>query len=139
MENLSLLLGGLGQAVQVQYLIYALAGSAMGTLVGVLPGFGPSAGTAILIPLTAALDATGSIIMLTAIYYGAMYGGTITSVLINTPGEAASAITCLDGYAMARQGRAGPALAIAALGSFFAGTVATLASLIARYTASKNG
>lgn len=119
------------EALQAHYLVYALAGALMGTLVGVLPGFGPSAGTAVLIPLTASLDATGAIITLTAIYYGAMYGGTITSVLINTPGEAASAITCLDGHAMARQGRAGPALAIAAIGSFVGGIVATVALVVA--------
>lgn len=94
-------------------------------MIGVLPGLGPAAGTAILIPMTAALDPTGSIIMLAAIYYGAMYGGTITSVLLNTPGEAASAITCLDGYAMAKKGRAGAALSIAAIGSFVGGIVST--------------
>ncbi len=77
----------------------------LGTLIGVLPGLGPAAGTAILIPLTFSLDATGAIIMLCAIYYGAMYGGTITSVLINVPGEAASVVTCIDGHQMARQGR----------------------------------
>jgi putative tricarboxylic transport membrane protein len=98
----------------------------LGTLIGVLPGIGPAAGTAILIPVTVALDPTAAIIMLAAIYYGAMYGGTITSVLINTPGEAASAITCLDGYEMAKQGRAGAALAIAAIGSFIGGTIATM-------------
>ena len=98
----------------------------LGTLIGILPGIGPAAGTAILIPVTASLDPTGSIIMLAAIYYGAMYGGTITSVLINTPGEAASAVTCLDGYAMAKKGRAGPALSVAAIGSFIGGTIATI-------------
>ena len=110
--------------------MFAFAGCMLGTLIGLLPGLGPAAGTAILIPLTFSLDATGAIIMLCAIYYGAMYGGTITSVLINVPGEAASVITCIDGYAMARQGRAGSALAIAAIGSFVGGTAATIALVV---------
>src|ERR687896_538442 len=93
-------------------------------------GLGPAAGTAILIPLTFTLDATGAIIMLAAIYYGAMYGGTITSVLINVPGEAASVVTCIDGHAMARQGRAGSALGIAAIGSFVGGVLATVALVV---------
>lgn len=118
-------MGGFASVLQPTYLLYALVGCLLGTLIGVLPGIGPAAGTAILIPITTALDPTGSIIMLAAIYYGAMYGGTITSVLINTPGEAASAVTCLDGYEMAKQGRAGPALAVAALGSFVGGLIST--------------
>lgn len=126
MESFDLLIGGFVKVMQPEYLTYALVGCILGTLIGILPGIGPAAGTAILIPITTSLDPTGSIIMLAAIYYGAMYGGTITSVLINTPGEAASAVTCLDGYAMARIGRAGPALAIAAIGSFIGGTVATI-------------
>ena len=126
METFSLLIGGFEQALQPGYLLYALLGCLLGTLIGVLPGIGPAAGTAILIPITAGLDPTGSIIMLAAIYYGAMYGGTITSVLINTPGEAASAVTCLDGYAMAKMGRAGPALSVAAIGSFIGGIIATV-------------
>ena len=92
-------------ALTVPNLTFALVGCLLGTAIGVLPGLGPAAGTAILIPLTFSLDATGAIIMLAAIYYGAMYGGTITSVLINVPGEAASVVTCLDGHEMARQGR----------------------------------
>jgi putative tricarboxylic transport membrane protein len=126
METFDLLMGGFGTALQPTNLIFAFIGCVMGTLVGILPGIGPVAGTAILIPMTFSLDATPAIIMLAAIYYGAMYGGTLTSVLVNVPGEAASAITCLDGYEMAKKGRAGPALAVAALGSFFAGTVATM-------------
>lgn len=118
---------GLAAALSLQYLLYAFIGCLLGTLIGVLPGLGPAAGTAILIPLTFNLDATGAIIMLAAIYYGAMYGGTITSVLINVPGEAASVVTCLDGYQMARQGRAGTALGIAAMGSFVGGIFAALA------------
>ncbi|MFH1737731.1 MAG: tripartite tricarboxylate transporter permease [bacterium] len=126
METLILLLSGLETALQPTNLVFALLGCVVGTLVGILPGVGPVAGTAILLPLTFKLDPIPAIIMLSAIYYGAMYGGTITSVLMNVPGEAASAITCLDGYEMAKQGRGGPALAIAAIGSFFGGTVATM-------------
>ena len=121
-----MLIGGFATALKPTYLLFALIGCTMGTLIGVLPGIGPAAGTAILIPITVAMDPTAAIIMLSAIYYGAMYGGTITSVLINTPGEAASVVTCLDGYEMAKQGRAGSALAIAAIGSFIGGTVATM-------------
>ncbi|WP_395715141.1 tripartite tricarboxylate transporter permease [Reyranella sp.] len=127
MDALSHLLAGFAAALSVHYLLYAFAGCMLGTLIGLLPGLGPAAGTAILIPLTFSLDATGSIIMLCAIYYGAMYGGTITSVLINVPGEAASVVTCIDGHQMARQGRAGSALGIAAIGSFVGGTLATVA------------
>ena len=126
MDTFGLLMGGFATALQPTNLLYAVVGCVLGTLVGVLPGVGPAAGTAILIPITVALDPTGAIIMLAAIYYGAMYGGTITSVLINVPGEAASAVTCLDGYQMAKRGRAGPALAVAAIGSFIGGTVATM-------------
>src|SRR5215203_1685116 len=127
MDTVQHLLTGLAAAASPQNLGFALVGCVLGTLIGVLPGLGPAAGTAILIPLTFSLDATGAIIMLCAIYYGAMYGGTITSVLINVPGEAASVITCLDGHQMARQGRAGAALAIAAVGSFVGGCAATIA------------
>ena len=126
MESLQLLLDGFGVAFQPMNLLLAFAGCLMGTLIGVLPGIGPAAGTAMLIPVTIGMNPTGAIIMLASIFYGAMYGGTITSVLINTPGEAASAITCLDGYQMARQGRAGSALAIAAIGSFVGGTITTM-------------
>jgi putative tricarboxylic transport membrane protein len=127
MDALGHLMAGFAAAATVSNLTFALIGCVLGTLIGVLPGLGPSAGTAILIPLTFSLDPTGAIIMLCAIYYGAMYGGTITSVLINVPGEAASVITCIDGHAMAKKGRAGQALAIAAIGSFVGGTVATIA------------
>jgi putative tricarboxylic transport membrane protein len=130
MDTLQHLLMGLAAAMTPAKLMFAFAGCMLGTLIGLLPGLGPAAGTAILIPLTFSLDATGAIIMLCAIYYGAMYGGTITSVLINVPGEAASVVTCIDGYAMARQGRAGSALAIAAIGSFVGGTAATLALVV---------
>jgi len=126
LDTFQFLVSGLALALQPEYLIFAIIGCVIGTLVGVLPGVGPVAGTAILIPVTFSMDPAAAIIMLSAIYYGTMYGGTITSVLVNVPGEAASAITCLDGYAMAKKGRAGPALAVAALGSFTGGTIATL-------------
>ena len=130
MDTLHLLLHGFAVALQPMNLFFALIGCVLGTLVGVLPGLGPSAATAILIPVTFVLDPTPAIIMLAAIYYGAMYGGTITSVLINVPGEAASAVTCLDGYQMARKGRAGAALAVAAIGSFIGGTAAVAALVV---------
>lgn len=126
METLNLLLSGFATALQPSNLLFAFLGSMFGTILGILPGIGPAAGTAILIPITFVLNPTSAIIMLSAIYYGAMYGGTITSILINTPGEPSSAITCLDGYEMAKQGRAGVALAIAAIGSFIGGTMATV-------------
>jgi len=127
-------MGGFAIALQPGNLLFALLGSIVGTAVGVLPGIGPIAGIAILMPLTFKLDATGAIIMLSAIYYGAMYGGTITSVLINVPGEGASAVTCIDGYKMARKGRGGAALAIAAIGSFIGGTFATIVLVVAAPT-----
>ncbi len=125
MDSLSSLMHGFGIALQPGNLLFALIGSIIGTAVGVLPGIGPIAAISILLPLTFHLDATGAIIMLGAIYYGAMYGGTVTGVLMKVPGEAASAITSIDGYEMAKQGRAGAALAIAAIGSFIGGTIAT--------------
>ena len=126
MDALNLLMGGFATAMQPNNLLFALLGSVLGTMVGIMPGIGPVAGTALLLPLTLKLDPTASIIMLCAIYYGAMYGGTLTSVLLNVPGEAASAITCIDGHEMAKRGRAGPALAVAAIGSFVGGIVATV-------------
>ena len=126
MDTFHLLMGGFATVLQPANLLFALLGCVLGTMVGVLPGVGPSAATAILIPVTMAMNPTAAIIMLAAIYYGAMYGGTITSVLLNVPGEAASVVTCLDGYEMAKRGRAGPALAIAAIGSFIGGSVATI-------------
>ena len=109
-------------------LLYALMGAVLGTLVGVLPGLGPVTTIAVLLPLTYHVDSSlGAIIMLASIYYGAMYGGSTTSILLKVPGEAAAVITCIDGYEMARRGRAGPALAIAAIGSFIAGTAAVAA------------
>ena len=124
LANLAL---GFGVALTLNNLVYCLVGCLLGTLIGVLPGIGPVATIAMLLPATFTIgDPTASLIMLAGIYYGAQYGGSTTSILINIPGESSSVVTCLDGYQMARQGRAGPALAIAALGSFFAGCVATL-------------
>ncbi|MFH0879436.1 MAG: tripartite tricarboxylate transporter permease, partial [Lentisphaerota bacterium] len=131
MDAIQNLLLGFAVALTPQNLLLALVGSVLGTLIGVLPGLGPAAGSAMLIPLTFQMSPTGAIIMLTALFYGTQYGGTITSVLLNVPGEAASAITCLDGYAMAKQGRAGIALSLAAVGSFIGGTFATIALVLA--------
>jgi TctA family transporter len=116
---------GFDAAFTLANLLYCLAGVTLGTVVGVLPGLGPIATIAILLPITFTLSPVASLIMLSGIYYGAQYGGSTTAILINLPGEATSVATTLDGHAMARQGRAGPALATAAIGSFFAGTVAT--------------
>jgi TctA family transporter len=126
MDLLSNLAIGFGVAFTFQNLLYALGGCLLGTLVGVLPGLGPVATIAMLLPSIYALDATPALIMLAGIYYGSQYGGSTTAILINVPGESASVVTAIDGYQMARQGRAGPALAAAGLGSFFAGTVGTL-------------
>jgi len=126
MELLANLQLGFEIALTLQNLLYCLVGVFLGTLIGVLPGIGPVATIAMLLPATFTLPPVSALIMLAGIYYGAQYGGSTTAILVNLPGEASSVVTCLDGYAMARQGRAGPALAIAALGSFFAGTVSTL-------------
>ncbi len=126
MELLNNLALGLSVAVSFQNLTYALLGCMLGTLIGVLPGIGPVATIAMLLPITFHLPPTASLIMLAGIYYGASYGGSTTSILVNLPGESASVVTCLDGYQMARNGRAGAALSISAVGSFFAGTVGTL-------------
>src|SRR5512136_281294 len=108
-------------------LFFCLLGALVGTLVGVLPGLGPAATVALLLPITFKLPPVSAIIMLAGIFYGAMYGGSTTSILLNIPGEAASVVTCIDGYQMALHGRAGPALAIAAIGSFIAGTIGIVA------------
>jgi len=120
LANLSM---GFGVALTPFNILMAIAGVMVGILIGALPGVGPPSGVAMLLPLTFGMDPTSGIIMLAALYAGTMYGGTITAVLINTPGESASVVTCLDGYQMALQGRAGAALGIAAIGSFIAGTV----------------
>jgi putative tricarboxylic transport membrane protein len=125
-ELLSNLALGFGVAFSPMNILFCLLGALVGTLVGVLPGIGTVATIAMLLPITFGLPPVGALIMLAGIYYGAQYGGSTTSVLVNIPGEATSVITCLDGHQMARQGRAGAALAIAAIGSFFAGCVATV-------------
>ncbi|MXQ14424.1 tripartite tricarboxylate transporter permease [Microvirga makkahensis] len=122
-SNLSL---GFSVALTLQNVGLAFLGCLVGTLIGVLPGVGPIATIAMLLPITFGLDPTGALIMLAGIYYGAQYGGSTTAILVNIPGEATSVVTALDGHQMARQGRAGVALGMAAIGSFFAGTVATL-------------
>lgn len=126
MEVLGGIAHGLAVAVEPSNIIFALIGCLIGTLVGVLPGLGPTATIAILLPLTFNLDPVAGLIALAGIYYGAQYGGSTTSILLRLPGEASSVVTALDGHAMTRKGRGGAALAIAALASFFAGTVATL-------------
>ena len=123
MDIISYLATGFSVALTPTNLLYCFLGVLVGTLIGVLPGIGPTAGIAILIPVSSGLDPTTAIIMLAGIYYGSMYGGSTTAILINTPGEAASVPTTMDGYAMARKGRAGPALGMAAIASFIAGTV----------------
>src|SRR6266446_10383388 len=122
-SNLAL---GFGVAFTPINLLLCLIGALVGTLVGVLPGIGTIATVAMLLPITFGLPPVGAMIMLAGIYYGAQYGGSTTSILVNIPGEATSVVTTLDGFQMAKQGRAGPALAIAAIGSFFAGCVATV-------------
>ncbi|MCG7392180.1 tripartite tricarboxylate transporter permease [Microvirga sp. ACRRW] len=123
LSNLSL---GFSVALTLQNILLAFLGCLVGTLIGVLPGVGPIATIAMLLPITFGFDPTGALIMLAGIYYGAQYGGSTTAILVNIPGEATSVVTALDGHQMARQGRAGVALGVAAIGSFFAGTVATL-------------
>lgn len=132
MEHFGALLHGFAVALTPGNLGYAFIGCLLGTIVGVLPGLGPAAGMALLIPITFGMDPTAAIIMLAGLYYGAQYGGSTASILINTPGEASSVMTTLDGHQMARQGRAGAALAVAAIGSLIAGTIGViLLSLLA--------
>jgi TctA family transporter len=131
LDILNNLLLGFSVAATPIHLLYALIGVLLGTMIGVLPGVGPVATIAMLLPITFNLSPVAALIMLAGIYYGAQYGGSTTAILVNLPGETASVVTCLDGYQMARQGRAGPALAVAALGSFFAGCVATLVIAVA--------
>ena len=130
MDLLNYLSIGFGVALQPINLFYCFAGVFIGTLIGVLPGIGPVGAMSLLLPTTFKTTPEAAIIMLAGIYYGAMYGGSTTSILVNIPGEAASVVTCLDGYQMARQGRAGPALGIAAFGSFIAGTLAILGLML---------
>jgi putative tricarboxylic transport membrane protein len=130
LETLHNLAVGFSVALSPSVLLYAFVGCVIGTLVGVLPGVGPLAGISLLLPATFGMDATRAIVMLAGIYYGAMYGGSTTSILMRIPGEAASVMTCIDGYAMARKGRAGAALAIAAVGSYVAGTVSVVGLML---------
>ena len=127
MDVVGSLLGGFATALRPEYLLFAAIGVTLGTLVGVLPGIGPALTVALLLPITFDLDPTGAFIMFAGIYYGGMYGGSTTSILLNTPGESASIVTALEGFQMAKRGRAGPALATAAIGSFVAGTISTVA------------
>ncbi|HET7414624.1 MAG TPA: tripartite tricarboxylate transporter permease [Arthrobacter sp.] len=120
------LANGFANAFSLQYLLYAAIGVTIGTFVGVMPGIGPALALALLLPLTYGFDPTGALIIFAGIYYGSLYGGAITSILLNTPGEAGSVATAIDGHPMAKAGRAGPALATAVMGSFFAGIISTL-------------
>ena len=133
MDLLANLATGFAVAATPVNLLYALIGCLLGTLIGVLPGIGPVATIAMLLPATYSLPPESALIMLAGIYYGAQYGGSTTAILVNLPGESSSVVTTLDGYQLARQGRAGPALAAAGLGSFFAGCVGTL--LLAAFAA----
>ncbi|MFA5026792.1 MAG: tripartite tricarboxylate transporter permease [Candidatus Methylomirabilota bacterium] len=137
MDIFSALLHGFQVALSLQNLLFCLLGVTLGTLIGVLPGLGPTTGVAILIPITFGLNATTAIITMAGVYYGAMYGGSTTSILINVPGESSSVMTTLDGYQMAKQGRAGAALGMAAISSFISGTFAiVMLTLIAPLLAS---
>ncbi len=127
LQNLYL---GFSVALSPTVFMYAVVGCVIGTLVGVLPGIGPLAGISLLLPASFGMDATSAIVLLAGIYYGAMYGGSTTSILMRIPGEAASVMTCIDGYEMTRKGRAGPALAIAAVGSYIAGTASVVALML---------
>jgi len=130
LETLQSLAAGFAVALAPDVLLYAFVGCLVGTLVGILPGVGPLGGISLLLPVTYGLDATSAIVLLAGIYYGAMYGGSTTSILMRIPGEAASVMTCVDGYAMTQKGRAGAALAIAAVGSFVAGTLSVVALML---------
>ena len=127
MDSVHGILHGLMVAAQPINLLYVLIGVFVGTMISHLPGIGPSAGIALLIPVTFGMNPTGALIMLAGIYYGCMYGGAVTAILLNTPGDAAAVMTVLDGYPMARKGRAGAALAIAAVSSFVAGILGVTA------------
>lgn len=126
MDSFNNLMGGFATALSLQNLLLAFLGVTIGTLVGIMPGLGPSATLAILLPITFGLPPTGTLIMMAGLYYGAKYGGSTTAILLNIPGESASVMTTIDGYQLARQGRAGPALGIAAISSFVAGTVGVI-------------
>ena len=127
METLTHIINGFGVCLQPINLWYTFLGVFLGTIIGVLPGIGPAAGIALLIPVTYGMNPTSALIMMCGIYYGSKYGGSTTAILIRTPGEAASVMTSIDGYEMARKGRAGAALAVSAIGSFIAGTIGVIA------------
>jgi putative tricarboxylic transport membrane protein len=129
-ETLQSLSSGFAMALAPNVLLYAFVGCLVGTVVGVLPGVGPLAGISLLLPVTYGLNATSAIVLLAGIYYGAMYGGSTTSILMRIPGEAASVMTCIDGYAMTQKGRGGAALAVAAVGSFAAGTLSIVGLML---------
>jgi putative tricarboxylic transport membrane protein len=137
LDTLHSLIYGFSIALQPDNLFFCFVGSVLGTLVGVLPGIGPVGAISILLPVTFKISPTGAIIMLAGMYYGAMYGGSTTSILVNIPGEAASVVTCMDGYQMALKGRAGPALGIAAFGSFIAGTLGIVGLMLLAVPLSK--
>ena len=130
MDILHNLFYGFTVALQPMNLLFCFFGTVLGTLIGVLPGIGPIGTISMLLPATFHMSPTAAIIMLAGIYYGAMYGGSTTSILVNIPGEAASVVTCLDGYEMAKRGRAGAALGMAAFGSFIAGTLGIVGLMI---------
>ena len=130
MDALGNLLLGFSVALTPINIFWCLVGVVLGTLVGVLPGLGPAATIAMLLPLTLKMDHTTAIIALAGIFYGARYGGSTTSILLNIPGESSSVVTCLDGYQLARQGRAGAALGISAVASFVAGTIGVLGLML---------
>ena len=130
MENLSNLMMGFSIALTPENLLAALLGAFLGTIVGAMPGLGSSAGIAVLVPVSFNYDATTALIMMCGVYYGSMYGGTITSVLVNLPGESATVMTCLDGYQLAKKGQAGKALGVSQIGSFIAGTTGVLALMM---------
>lgn len=126
MDFISNLAIGFSTAFTLTNLAYCFIGVTLGTLIGVLPGLGPVATLAMLLPITYSLDPTSALIMLAGIYYGSQYGGSTTAILVNLPGESASVVTCIDGYKMAQHGKAGTALGISAIGSFIAGCFATV-------------
>src|ERR671920_1049139 len=127
MDAFTQLLNGFAVAITPQNLLWCLFGTTLGTAIGVLPGLGPALTIALLLPITFQVPPEAAFILFAGIYYGAMYGGSTTSILLNTPGESATIVTAMEGNEMAKRGRAGPALATSAIGSFVAGTIATLA------------
>src|SRR3970040_2254038 len=130
MEGFGYVMQGFTVALTPYNLLWCFIGVFLGTVIGILPGLGPAATIAVLLPLTFQMNPTSAVIMLAGIYYGSKYGGSTTSILLNVPGESASVVTCFDGYQMAKQGRGGPALGIAAIASFIAGTVGVLGLML---------